>query len=184
GLVAVPANLEVVTAIPDADLSIAAAESADPVQAGTPLDYTVDVANAGPAVADGTEVEVILDASLLYEGYSGTDWTCAEASGTVNCSYAASVAATGSASPLTIQTTPLSAGMATTSFTVSSGSVEDGNAANDEVSVETTVTPAPNVDMTLNASVSPGSVNQGSDVTLTLISANVGSDAASNVSIT
>jgi hypothetical protein len=178
----IPATMDVIASVPDIDVSIDVTESGDPVQAGTALDYTVEIGNAGPSAADDVEVDATLGAGVSYVGFAGTDWSCTEAGGAVNCAYSGSVAPAGSAPSLTIQTTPLIAGAATTDFEVSATG-DDSDLGNNIASVTTTVTPAPDVDMALNASVTPDSTVQGTNVQLRLISANVGSDDATGVEI-
>lgn len=182
GLVVVPAAMDVVAAVPDIDLSISVLESADPVQAGTDLDYAITVANAGPDAATGVELAIALPNALAYEGFVGTDWSCSEAAGAVSCTYASTVGATGAAAALTVRTTPLLAGDAVAQFTVS-GTGNDVLSTNDVMSVTTTVTPAPDVDLALMANLDPASVVQGGNVQLELVSINVGSDPATGVEV-
>ncbi len=73
-------------------------ESADPVNTGAALSYTLTVSNDGPQTANNMQVVDTLPSGV--SSASGTDWTCNENSGTVTCELASLVV--GAANPITI----------------------------------------------------------------------------------
>ena len=76
--------------IPDdsqsADLSIAKADSPDPVLPGGTLTYTLTVSNAGPAASGPTTVTDTLPAGVAFNYATGTGWLCVQSTGVVTCS--------------------------------------------------------------------------------------------------
>ncbi|MEM1206859.1 MAG: DUF11 domain-containing protein [Acidobacteriota bacterium] len=65
----------------ETDLSIAKADSVDPVPAGAALTYTVTVTNAGPSPSTGSTVTDVLPSGVTFS----TSSDCTEAAGTVTC---------------------------------------------------------------------------------------------------
>lgn len=180
-LTIVPATMNVVAQVPDIDLSVAVTDAPDPVQAGTPLAYAVTVANAGPSAASGVTLDVELGATVAYDGFAGAGWNCTENAGEVSCSLAGALAS-GANAPLSITVTPLASGTLAAGFSVDAAE-EDIATGNNTLVVNTTVTPAPNVDLAINASLDPASVLAGAPVRLRVVVANVGTDAASGVEV-
>jgi len=68
-----------------ADLSLTKSDWPDPVQAGSPLTYTLIAANDGPAAATGVTLTDTLPAGVTFSAAGITSGTCAEAGGTVTC---------------------------------------------------------------------------------------------------
>ena len=74
-------------------------------QIGSDLPFTLTVHNAGPAVANQVQVVDPLPIGLTYVSAAGTGWTCTEATGTVSCELAGTLAVGADAAPLTITAT-------------------------------------------------------------------------------
>lgn len=72
----------------EADVSIALADTPDPVSGLGSLVYSISVANAGPSAARGVSVVQTLPAGVSLSSAAGTDWSCGEASGTLTCTRA------------------------------------------------------------------------------------------------
>lgn len=181
-LTVVPATLIVEDGAPGVDLAVAVTESADPVQAGTTLSYTVSVDNEGTVAATDVSVTATLGAGLSYSGASGAGWTCNAAAGVVSCALAGGVAAAGSAVDLVINVTPLSAGSISTTFAVASAE-SDTDPANNEVTVTSTVTAAAAVDLTLSASATPAGITAGDNFVFNANVTSVGTDPATGVEV-
>ncbi|OQY45789.1 MAG: hypothetical protein B6247_28535, partial [Candidatus Parabeggiatoa sp. nov. 2] len=81
-------TVEAVAASEQADLSLSLAESADPVNTGAALSYTLTVSNAGPQTANNMQVVDTLPSGVSFVSANGTDWSCNEAGGTVICELA------------------------------------------------------------------------------------------------
>jgi uncharacterized repeat protein (TIGR01451 family) len=67
-----------------ADLSIAMADSPDPVGPGLIYTYTIGVTNGGPSYSSGSTITDPLPAGVTFMGYTGVA-ACSHASGTVTC---------------------------------------------------------------------------------------------------
>ena len=65
-----------------ADVSIVKSH-ADPAHVGDELSFTLQVRNDGPSEARNVSVSDVLPTGLAYVSADGTDWTCAEATGTI-----------------------------------------------------------------------------------------------------
>ncbi|PTL80145.1 OmpA family protein [Vitiosangium sp. GDMCC 1.1324] len=91
-----------------ADLSVTLSESADPALAGSPLSYTVQVANTGPAAANYVWVSFLVPEGSTFSGATGTGWSCEESEGWVTCTR--SSLPSGGASDITITVIPTTEG--------------------------------------------------------------------------
>jgi uncharacterized repeat protein (TIGR01451 family) len=118
------------TLTPQADLSIAMADSPDPVGRGAILTWLISVTNAGPSAAASVSVADTLPAGVTFAGASGDGWACGQAGGVVTCTRPA--LAPGSAPALSIQATaPVARGIATLTNTAAvTASTPDPVAAN------------------------------------------------------
>jgi len=91
-----------VDATASADLGISASATPETVAPGGDIEYTIDVANAGPASAN--LVSVVLEtanANAVFSGGTGDGWTCGSGAGSVACDFDSSLAP-GAAPTLTI----------------------------------------------------------------------------------
>ena len=68
-----------------ANLSIAKTDEPDPVGAGQPLTYTIDVANAGPAPANEVRVTDTLPSGVTAASITASQGSCTRAGSTVTC---------------------------------------------------------------------------------------------------
>lgn len=130
-----------------ADVSVSQTDSADPVAAGQPFNYTLQVDNAGSADAVNVSVTDTLPAGVTYQNASGTGWTCNEAAGVVTCDLP-SLAASGSSS-ITVQLVSpnVAAGTVITNSVSVAAANHDPNLTNN-ISDETTTVFVP-TDVTL-----------------------------------
>ncbi|SEU22298.1 Ig-like domain-containing protein [Stigmatella erecta] len=141
----VPANnsatdTTTITAASSADLQVSIGDSPDPVVAGGPLTYTVNVTNNGPNPASTVTATVNLPPGAVFVGATGTGWTCSEAGGVVTCTRPS--LGTGAAPPITVNVTaPTTPGSITATSTVST-TTPDPVAGNNSASQSTTVTAA------------------------------------------
>ena len=121
----------------EADLSIAKTDSPDPVTVGSPLTWTLAVANHGPDAAAGVTVTDVLPAGATFVSSSTTVGSCS-GTATVTCDLGA--LANGAGATVTIVVTPGSAGQLSNTATVSS-TTDDPVAGNNSSTVSTTVNP-------------------------------------------
>lgn len=164
----------------DTDLSITKADSLDPVDAGAPLSYTLDVTNQGPADASNVSVVDTLPAGVTFQSASGPGWTCSEAAGTVTCDLAA--LSFGETSTVTIQVlAPATAGTFSNSVTVAADEA-DSDPSDNTATEDTSVVGS--ADLAITKSDSPDPVTVGASLTYTLDVTNAGPSTASSVQVT
>lgn len=89
-------------------LSVAIADSADPVSGLSNFNYTVVVTNTGTADAANVVMDVHLDATLTYVSGSGTGWTVSNL-GSGHIQATRGTLAAGAAPTITITVTPVNA---------------------------------------------------------------------------
>lgn len=122
-------------------LTVAVADSADPVAAGTGYNYTVIVTNTGDEAASSVSAAVTLTApsvdgsSLTFVSASGTGWTCNEVAQVVTCTRA--TLAAGVAPTITIAVSPVGGGAASVSAAalVTASNVEDDATDNESTAI-------------------------------------------------
>ena len=162
-----------------ADLSVAKADSADPVVAGTAFLYTVTVANAGPSDASTVVLTDVLPAGVAFVSATPDQGSCSESAGTVTCGLG--TVAAGVSVDVVIAVTVDSdtpAGTITNNASVSSAT-SDPVGANDTASEDTTVTTS--ADLSVIKSDSPDGVLAGATLTYTLDVSNAGPSDAQTV---
>jgi uncharacterized repeat protein (TIGR01451 family) len=98
-------DTESTTVLASADLSVSKWGDPGPVAPDQPLDYTLEIANAGPDAADAVSVEDTLPTGAVFQSAAGADWTCGEAGGVVTCTLP-SIASGSTAAPITVVMTP------------------------------------------------------------------------------
>jgi uncharacterized repeat protein (TIGR01451 family) len=156
---------------PSADLSLAIADSPDPVFAGTTLTYTATVTNAGP---DAAAASVVL--TLTGASYGALPGGCVNSGPNAITCTLASVAPAGNASVIVNITAP-GIGPVSLSGTVTPSVAADLNGGNNTASQSTTVTPKADLSITKTG---PATVGSGANVSYTITVSNSGpSDAAS-----
>jgi uncharacterized repeat protein (TIGR01451 family) len=169
------------TVVASADLSITNTASANPVNAGAPLSFVLNVANAGPDATSGTiTVSNTVPSGVTAAIGSGTGWSCGALSGSViTCTSTTSIPASGNAPSLTIAMNAPASGTAVDSASVSAVTA-DPNAGNNTASQSVTVTPRADVSITKNTS-SAGIAGQS--MVYTIVVTNSGPSTASAVSV-
>lgn len=156
----------------NADLSITKTH-AGPVRIGDSLDFTLQVANAGPSVARQVVVVDDLPAALEYVAAGGPGWTCSAAGQVLTCTLDAPLAAGDRAAPIVVTVTVLAAGYPLVSNSAvvdatTTDPVQENNTGTDEVVVP------PQVDLGITKSHSPEPMQVGEAATYTLGVSNAG----------
>ena len=108
---------------PAADLSIALADSADPVRVHGRLAYRAEVANAGPSAAGTATVTVTLRAAVRLVSISAPGAFCPQVATIVRCSFFG--VEPGQRPTVLVETVAKRAGTLTASATVSSPDTAD-----------------------------------------------------------
>jgi uncharacterized repeat protein (TIGR01451 family) len=175
---------------PQANLSVAATDSPDPVVPGNNITYGITLTNAGLDAAANTHLTAVLQGSLRFQsilapaGFSCTT-PVVGANGTIDCVMASF--AVGSVSfTLVAQLDPAllsgPGGNIPQTFATSSDA-QDTVPANNSVTVSTNYT-TPTANLALTKGDAPDPVASGANITYTLTLTNNGPDAATNVSLT
>jgi uncharacterized repeat protein (TIGR01451 family) len=178
-----PANdgaTDVDTVISSADLSITKTDAPDPVVAGTPLTYTLHVANAGPSAAIGVTVTDTLPGGVTFGAATPSQGTCTLAGGTLTC--ALGTIAPGATATVTVTVTPTAPGTISNTAVVTS-STPDPASGNDADTEPTTVLPAP-FDLSIAKTDSADPVLPGDAFTYTIAVTNAGPADAPSVTLT
>jgi uncharacterized repeat protein (TIGR01451 family) len=169
------------TVLPAADLSLSNVASSNPVNAGSPLSFSLTVSNAGPDTTSGTaSISNTFPAGVTSFTFSGTGWSCGALSGSVaTCTTSTPIASSGSAPSLVLSMTAPASGPATDSATVSAGT-GDPNNANNSASQSVAVTPRADLLVTKSGAAS---VNAGQSIVYTVVVTNNGPSSATGVSV-
>ena len=126
-----------------ADLSITKTDSPDPVAPSGPITYTIGVSNAGPNDASAVKVVDTLPAGTTFVSATGTNWTCANVSGTVTCNRTGGNLAPGAAPNITVVATAPATQGATPTNSATVSSPNDVTPGNNTATATTTVNTPP-----------------------------------------
>lgn len=154
---------------------------------GTPYSYTLTVANVGTVAASGASVRFTLPAGVTFGSATGTGgFTGVQAGGVVTFS-GGSIPAAGAAT-LTVTVTPTASGTVAVAAGAAvvdpAGTIAEINEANNASTeaVSTTVTAVAQPDLTVSVGA-PASAVVGAPYNYTLTVSNIGTAAASGVSV-
>jgi uncharacterized repeat protein (TIGR01451 family) len=166
--------------LPSANLSITNTASGNPVNAGSPLSFSIVVANAGPDTSSTVSVSNTFPAGVTSFTFSGAGWSCGPLSGsTATCSIA-SIPGSSAAPTLLLSMTAPASGPATDSATVSA-STADPNGGNNSASQTITITGQADLSITKSG---PASVIAGQNAVYTITVTNNGPSSATSVTVT
>ncbi|MEM9552788.1 MAG: CARDB domain-containing protein [Acidobacteriota bacterium] len=160
----------------ETDLSIALADTPDPVVAGQDITYTATVTNNGPSSSTGSTVTATVPAGTTFSSSSD----CAEAGGTVSCAIGG-LAPSGSDTVSFVVTVDLGTSTISASASVAADET-DPNAANDTATSSTTVDAETDVSIAL--ADAPDPVVAGQDITYTATVTNNGPSASTGSTVT
>ena len=162
-----------------ADLSLGVIALPNPADAGSLFTYQLNLANAGPNVADGVKLVHQLPNGVVYQGVEAPNWNCSLVGTTLNCDRA-SFGDNQQESIFVTVLLPAEPEILTTEATLSAETV-DPNSANDTgIATLTMVSVA---DLTLNVSADVAVAEQNNPLTYTLLATNLGPSLASQVRV-
>ena len=177
-----------VTVAGNADLGVTKSTTSTTVTPGSTVSYTIDVTNAGPQPAASVVMTDVLHASLRFQSITApAGWSCTTpavgANGTVTCT--ASTLASGATATFTLNTTVAAGATGTiTNSASASHSGTDGNAGNSSGSSDSVTVSATSADLSIAKTRTTASTTPGSTYAYTIVVANGGPNAASNVTMT
>ena len=88
-------------------LSLAKSAPTPSLTVGSNSTYTLTVTNSGSAAATTAQVQDLLPAGMTFVSAIGTNWSCANASGTVTCNFSGgSIAGSGGTSTIAVVVAP------------------------------------------------------------------------------
>lgn len=167
-----------------ADLGVTVTDAPDPVIAGRPLTYTVQVTNNGPSFAISPSWTETLPAETTFQSIGApAGWTCAAppigSGGAVTCN-ASSLALSSASFTLVVRVRPETLiGTTITNQVTVDATTNDPTPANDSASTTTAVTTLANLAAQLRDQPDP--VDAGSLITYTLSITNTGPSFAAAV---
>jgi uncharacterized repeat protein (TIGR01451 family) len=173
------------TAIPGGDLSVAKADSPDPVVAGTQLTYTITVDNAG-LDSRGVTLTDAIPANTTFASFTAPDgWTTSTppSGGTGTVTATRSTLTTGDESQeftLVVNVRPNAGATVTNTATVTSTTIDPTPANNSDT--ETTTVGAI-ADLAVTKTDSPDPVPAGANLTYTLTATNAGPSDVQTVAL-
>jgi uncharacterized repeat protein (TIGR01451 family) len=163
-----------------ADLALVKTAQPNPVNAGSPLSYTLTVTNNGPSPATGVVLTDALPPAATFVSAAPTQGTCSGAT-TITCALGTipGIGTAGTVSVI-IVATPTGSGPLTNTANVTANEF-DPNPANNTSAA--TVTVIPIADLALTKTASPNPAGVGSNLTYTLTVTNNGPPPASGVTL-
>ena len=169
------------TVLPAADLSIANTASGNPVNAGSPLSFVLNVSNAGPDATSGTiTVTNTVPSGVTGATGAGTGWTCGAQSGsTITCTSTTSIPSSSAATPLAISMTAPANGPAVDTAAVSA-TTGDPNTGNNSASASVTITPSADLSV---VKTGPASIIAGQSIAYNVVVTNNGPSSAATVTV-
>lgn len=170
-----PANNDDSDAVPvttSADLSIVKTHTGS-ARVGDPLEFTLEVANAGPSVARSVKVTDTLPRGLAFVSASGTGWTCDNDGQVVTCTLDATLSTGASAAPITVTATVLPAAYPGVTNTAKVGADTDDPTPDNNTSADPVTVPA-KVDLAITKTHRPATLQVGGQATYTLAVDNLG----------
>ena len=181
-------NVSTAYVTPDANTSITATDSPDPVTNGGTVTFTIIMTNAGPDAAPNAQMIASPHPSLVYQSMSNpAGWSCTtpavDASGPVVCTMASMP--NGSTANFTLVTKLVTsgAGGVLDSDFASGSSAQDPVPSNNNIEVLTNWV-GQTSDLALTKSTLSTAAAQGSTITYTISTTNNGPDAAAAVTVT
>lgn len=169
---------------PVSDLELAVSGPAT-LDAGAVAEYTFTVHNNGPLEEPtGGTLSMPLNGMGLY-GYSGTNWNCAEQSGSVLCTYTGNIADGADAPSLVIRldSSAVATGTYSSSATIAADNF-DHHSGNNTVTVSTQIDSARYLLSKTADDLTGGEVRSGDSLRYTIALTNSSGAAISNVQIT
>lgn len=180
-------NVSTLYSTPDANLSVTATDSPDPVTPGNNITYSGTISNAGTDAAPNTQVNMPLTGSTLFQSLSApAGFSCTTpavgGTGAITCTSASFAIGSGNFT-LVVQVSPSLLngpdGIIQQQFSIGS-SIADPVHANDSITVYTAYA-TPKADISVTNVDAPDPTTTGGTITYTQTITNNGPDTANSV---
>jgi uncharacterized repeat protein (TIGR01451 family) len=182
-------DTEATTVTASADLQVTKTDTPDPVTAGTVIQYTITVTNAGPSAALNATFTDTLPAGTTFASFvPAAGWTCTVPPGippitSIACTNASLAPGATSIFSLGVTVDPAATdGTVLTNTATVGTTTTDPNPDNNTATAATTVGVG-SADLGVTKTDTPDPVNAGSDITYTITVANAGPTNAASVSL-
>lgn len=172
------ANTTVTTS---ADVSLAKADTPDPVVAGEQLTYALTYANAGPSDAQTVSVVDGLPAGVTFVSATPDQGSCSEAGGTVTCDLGTLRVGTAGQIEVVVDVDPSTAPGTITNLATANPGTADPDFGNNSVSEGTSVIAVADLSITKTDALDP--VFAGEQLVYTIEYANAGPSDATNAQV-
>ncbi|MGH9181744.1 MAG: S8 family serine peptidase, partial [Acidimicrobiales bacterium] len=177
----IQADVSVGAVARQANLSITATGTPNPVTAGQNLTYTLTIANQGPETADGVTVTDLLPATAVPVSATASQGSCAGGA-TATCGLGTLVS--GANATVTVVAAPQTRGQIRNVASVTANQ-RDLDLANNRAELVTTVNPLPGLsDLSITMTDSPDPVPGGGMLSYTMTVTNRGPDEVGGVAVT
>ncbi|HEV2913806.1 MAG TPA: lamin tail domain-containing protein, partial [Pyrinomonadaceae bacterium] len=170
-----------------ANLSLTKSDSADPVEPGDALTYTIVVTNHGPNTAEAVKVTDSLPSELTLVSCTAPGGSCTNTGNDIEVNYTS--LANGASATVTIETTVSNStalGTTLSNTATADAATFDGTTSNNTDTETTTVDvpPPPTANLSLLKEVNNEHPSVGQNVTFTISLFNTGPDSATGVEVT
>lgn len=173
------------TPVPNADLSITKTAGQTSVLPGGEITYTITATNSGSSAATNVTIMDNLPANTTFSLVTGlAPLTCTETEGDVTCAVA--TLAAGSSATFLYQVRAagslFNGGTITNTATVTGSGATDPDNTNNTATTATTVLAVPSIDLSVTKAA-PATATAGQALAYTITVSNVGTQFATNVTI-
>lgn len=162
-----------------ANLTVNVQANPNPATVGSDLTYTITVLNNGPDDATNVTFTQVLPSNVTFRGFSPANFQVTN-NGNIVTGKLGSIAS-GEQAVVTIDVSPTTIGLATTTVTVSSGEI-DPDTSDNTLSQTTSINIPADLGLTIKAD--PDSVTVGQNVALIVSASNFGPGVATNTIVT
>jgi len=166
-----------ITALPAADLTVAANLGQVRHQVGRSFDWNVTVSNIGGRIATDARAEIAVPSTLQVEAASVADGSCTSGAGTITCTLGSLAGGESAAITLTLRSDVVGSNRVAVDVSASNETQTSNNSGEATIAIE------PEVDLSVTLQA-PASVSNGSAFNVSLSATNASPNVARSVTVT